>query len=377
MNKREFLQALGLGGLGLAVRNLNPEWAPRVTAKSHLARKHWAWVATDLRSSTDLWKKRFAEIRTAGVSAILPEVYDSHKAYYQSRHLPVGQLWLEEILPLAAAEGLETHAWMWSVPCNVEEIRTRHPEWFVVNRKGESAAEKPAYVDYYRFLCPSHPEVHEYLKTTVSELSGFDGLAGVHLDYIRYPDVILPEALQPKYGLKQDGEYPEFDYCYCDLCRRDFKLQSGIDPVKMTDPTGNKEWRQFRYDRITRLVNETLVPAAHAQKKVVTAAVFPNWENVRQQWPVWKVDAVLPMLYHTLYKKGPEWIRQETEKCVRSLKGRIPLYAGILIFQLTQDALASALEAALAGGAGGIVIFHATGMSEAHWETFRRVTDRG
>jgi uncharacterized lipoprotein YddW (UPF0748 family) len=311
-------------------------------------------------SSPDLWKRRFAEMRAAGISAILPEVYDSRHAYYGSKHLPVESLWLEELLPLAAAEGLELHAWMWSVPCNIEGVREEHPEWFAVNRKGESAAEKPAYVEYYRFLCPSHEGVHEYLKQTVTELSSIDGVAGVHLDYIRYPDVILPTALQPKYGLTQDREYPEYDYCYCERCREEFIAEGGPDPVMLQEPELNPAWRQFRHDRITRL------------EKAVTAAVFPNWENVRQQWPVWNVDAVLPMLYHTLYKEDTAWIRRETEKGVRSLKGRIPLYSGILVFQLSDDELARAIEAALVGGASGVVLFHATGMSPSQWEAFRR-----
>jgi uncharacterized lipoprotein YddW (UPF0748 family) len=263
---------------------------------------------------------------------------------------------------------------MWSLPCNIEELRNRQAAWFMVNRKGESAAEKPAYVSYYRFLCPSHPEVHEFLKATVMELCRYDSLDGVHLDYIRYPDVILPEALQPQYGLTQDREYPEFDYCYCSLCRRLFEEQTGIDPMTIDDPAGNAAWRQFRYDRVTHLVNDTLVPVARANGKLVTAAVFPKWEMVRQQWPTWNVDAVFPMLYHTLYKKGVDWIKEQTEKGVRSLEGHIPLYSGIFVPQLSLDELARAIEAAIAGGAKGVVLFHGLAMTEAKWEVFRRAT---
>jgi len=319
-----------------------------------------------------MWKLHFGTMREAGVNAILPEIYDGRRAYYARTHLPVGRPWLEEILPLARAEGLETHAWMWSLPCNINEVRQRHPEWFVVNRRGESAAEKPAYVDYYKFLCPSHPEVHEFLKTIVTELCAYKTLDGVHLDYIRYPDVILPEALQPKYGLEQDHEYPEFDYCYCNLCRSDFRKEHGLDPLHIDDPANDATWRQFRYDRITHLVNDTLIPVARAHEKSITAAVFPGWANVRQQWPVWDLDAVLPMLYHTLYSKDVDWIRQETEKAVRSLKSRARLFSGILVHGLGQEELTRAVEAALEGGADGVAIFHATAMSDRHWQTFRK-----
>lgn len=36
---------------------------------------------------------------------------------------------------------------------NRRELLDKHPDWYAVNRKGESCHDKPAYVDYYRFLC--------------------------------------------------------------------------------------------------------------------------------------------------------------------------------------------------------------------------------
>ncbi|MGE5457771.1 MAG: Tat pathway signal protein, partial [Methanococcaceae archaeon] len=193
------------------------------------------------------------------------------------------------------------------------------------------------------------------------------------LDYIRFPDVILAETLQPKYGIVQDKEYPEYDYCYCEVCQKEFRKQSGIDILQLKDPSKNKEWRQFRYDRITHLVNDILVPVAHANKKLITAAVFPNWEMVRQQWPVWKLDAVLPMLYNNFYNKGIDWIKEQTEKGVASLTGRLPLYSGLFIPQLSPEDMTKAIEASYSGGASGIVLFSAQSMTDAHWKNFTQL----
>jgi uncharacterized lipoprotein YddW (UPF0748 family) len=370
VKKREFIRILGVGSAGLVVNGLIPKPSLLFAADGQQKRKNWTWVTTDIEPSDDEWKRRFALMRQSGIDAVLPEVFDGYKAYYGSNHLPVAEGWLEKLLPLAKAEGLEVHAWIWSMPCMIDEVRQRHLEWFVVNRKGESAAEKPAYVDSYKFLCPSRPEVHEFIKATVSELSAYGELDGIHLDYIRYPDVILPEALQPKYHIKQDREYPEYDYCYCDVCVGMFREETGIDILKMEDPATSTPWRQFRYDRITHLVNDTVIPVAHGQKKLVTAAVFPNWELVRQEWPVWNLDAVLPMLYHRLYGKDTVWIREQTERGVSSLRNRRPLYSGLLVFHLSPDEMGQAVEAALDGGASGVVIFPAQGMSESHWRRF-------
>ncbi|MFZ1083233.1 MAG: family 10 glycosylhydrolase [Candidatus Kryptoniota bacterium] len=372
MKRREFAKILGVAGIGLVSRNVIPTVNTFFGGDGKKKRKQWIWIGTDVGPSADEWKKRFSLMRQSGVDAVLPEIYNSHQAFYESKHLPTAGPWLEKILPLAKAEGLEVHAWMWSMPCNIPEVAKQHPEWFVVNRNGDSASEKPAYVNWYKFLCPSRPEVQEFVKQTVSELSSIDGLDGIHLDYIRYPDVILPEGLQPKYGIKQDHEYPEYDYCYCDVCRHDFEKETGDDPIKLSDPAANGSWRQFRYDRVTHLVNDILIPAAHANNKRITAAVFPNWENVRQQWPVWKLDAVMPMLYAAFYDGGIDWIEAQTDKGVKSLHGRMPLYSGLMVFQLNPDDLSKAIDACYQSGASGVSLFSAQSMTPEKWASLSK-----
>ena len=119
-------------------------------------------------------------------------------------------------IPLATAAGLEVHAWMWSMPCLIDDVIKTHPDWYNVNAKGESAVDKPAYVDYYKFLDPARPEVREFVRDTVRELAAIPGLTGIHLDYIRHPDAILPSGLWSKYGIVQDKVYPPYDYGYTD-----------------------------------------------------------------------------------------------------------------------------------------------------------------
>ena len=80
---------------------------------------------------------------------------------------------------------------------------------------------------------------------------------GIHLDYIRLPDVFLPEALRLRYGLERDREVykPEFDFCYCDTCRKGFKKDHGIDPLVIEYGSRHwYEWVSWRADRITDFV---------------------------------------------------------------------------------------------------------------------------
>lgn len=334
--------------------------------------KHWAWITTEPGLPDDEWKRRLARMKEAGISAILPEIFNNHAAAYQSAHLPVVGPWLEQLLPLAGDAGIEVHAWMHTMTCNIPRITQEHPDWFAVNGQGESAVDKPAYVGYYKFLCPSQPGARAFLQQRVQELAQYAELTSIHLDYIRFPDVILAAALQPQYGIVQDREYPEYDYCYCPLCRAGFEKQTGIDPLALSDPSASAEWRQFRCDLITRLVKEVLAPIARRQGKQVTAAVFPNWQHVRQQWSTWELDAVLPMLYHSFYKENLEWIREECAQGVRSLAGTTQLYSGLFVPALTPEELAQAIRVSIEGGAQGVSLFSAGAMSTAHWEQFSR-----
>ncbi len=372
MKKRTFLKTLGAGSVGMLTNTFVFKSNYLFAKNSDGKYKNWIWMRPNLQTPVDELKRNFTAIRKAGIDAILPEIFNSRKAHYASKHLPVEDNWLEKILPLAKAEGLEVHAWMWCMPCNIEEIQQKHPEWFNVNGNGESSLDKPAYVDYYKFLCPSRPEVHKFIQTRVSELAQYEELDGIHLDYIRYPDVILAETLQPKYDIVQDREYPEYDYCYCEVCRNLFKEKTGIDPLELEDPSINIEWRRFRYDRITNLVNNKLIPIIHKHNKIASAAVFPNWEMVRQEWFAWNLDAALPMLYHSFYNEDMRWIRKQVEKEVAWLSKSTPLYSGLFVHELSPDELTEAIEESYQGGAKGVSIFSLGAMTDTHWENFSK-----
>ena len=377
MHKRTFLKMLGQGTMAAAT-------APFITACSNNGTKaekrqpvegmpmKWMWMSPQEGKSDEEIKQVFDQIAAAGIQAVLPQVFNSRYALFDMPGFTVKERLLERLIPLAHAAGLQIHAWMWTMPCNNEEIINQHPDWYAVNGKGEPAHLKPAYVDYYKFLCPCHPEVQDFIQTRVEALGKIEDLDGIHLDYVRLPDVILAEGLQPKYNLVQDREFPEFDYSYSDNCREQFKAQSGIDPLELENPSSNEEWRQFRYDSVSNLVNNKLVPIARKYNKTISAAVFPNWENVRQQWHTWDLDAFLPMLYQGFYNEDIDWIGEETQKALERLNHSKPIYSGLFIPQLDKDSLPTALESAKKGGAKGFCLFDHGAMKEGHWESVEK-----
>ena len=373
MHRRAFIRNCAIGAAALAAGGWGASAIP-----ANSAQKNWMWVPLAPDRSADEWKQLFATARESGIRAILPEIYDGRNAYFPSKHLPVKIDVLSKVLPLARSADLEVHAWMWSMPCMVPEIVQKHPDWYNVNAKGESAVDKPAYVEYYKFLDPGRPEVREWVQQTVEELAAVPELTGVHLDYIRHPDAILPKGLWSKYNIVQDKVYPPYDYGYSAYERDQFKKKSGIDPIRI----GNGEvkdqdmvdaWLKFRWDMVVDLVNDYLVPAVHATNKMITAAVFPGpsraREMVRQDWGRFQLDAFLPMLYHVFYEAGPEWVRDQTKEGVAAVHR--PLYSGIFIHNMKVDEMTRTIRMAREGGASGVSLFSADGMDPAKWQALR------
>ena len=361
MKRRNFVKNLSLALTGTAglwsLHNLG------CSASGKRKSKNWVWMTPDANSSDDEWKARFEKLKNAGFDAVLPEVYNGRHAYFSSSRMPVRAEWLEQILPIAHSFDIEVHAWMWTMPCLLDDIQKNHPDWYNVNRLGESSVEKPAYVNYYKFLCPAKEEVHEFIQGTVQELSQFD-VDGVHLDYVRYPDVILAKGLWEKYDIIQDKEYPQYDYCYCETCRTKFKDLHGIDPMDIDDPSTHTDWIQFRHDQVTNLVNNKLIPIGREHGKIMSAAVFPNWKMVRQEWRAWKLDAALPMLYNRFYLEGSDWIKQKCEEGIASLQHQTKLYSGLMVDE--PDKLKDYVEKSFQGGAKGISIFSNRGLKDEH-----------
>jgi uncharacterized lipoprotein YddW (UPF0748 family) len=346
MRRRSFVASLAYAGL---VTRLRP---PRAELRN------WTWVHGNAERSPEQWLAHFTRARAAGIGAVLVNGGDS------------------SLLSRAAEKaGLRFHRWMWILNRSGDEwVKQNHPEWFTISRHGESSLEKPPYVGYYQWLCPTRPEVRKYLARHVAEVARHPKVQGVHLDYIRHCDVILPSGLWAKYGLVQDHEMAEFDFCYCAACRAAFRQQHGTDPLELPDPPASAEWRKFRWDGVTTLVRE-LAAAVKAEGKRITAAVFPTptiaRRLVRQSWNEWPLDAFFPMLYNGFYREDLAWIAAGVREDVAALPGGRPVYAGLYLPDLTADAMAAAVRTATEAGAAGVALFELDGLTDAHLRALR------
>ncbi len=319
--------------------------------------KNWVWLRLKKGEDPEVTRMRFDNLRRCGITAVLFEGYD------------------EQTFRICQEANLEAHLWKWTL--NRNELLKTHPEWYAINRKGESCYDKPAYVDYYRFLCPSRPEVAKYLADDYLKCSRLPHVDGIHLDYVRLPDVILPTALWKKYGIVQTQELPEYDYCYCNVCRERFMARTGRDPMKLTYPMTDNSWEKFRLDAVSSVV-ATITKRLRTNGSYVSAAVFPgpsmSRRMVRQDWGDWPLDACFPMIYNGFYHEGIEWIGDSVKEAVRAVGGRRAIYAGLMFTDIKGDNFEKALDAAFDNGAAGVSFFD--GPDDEHLERLKKYMER-
>ena len=299
----------------------------------------------------------------------------------------------QRVAKLTKEAGLEYHAW---IPTLIQsKPGLLDTSLYAVNGLGESAWGNPAYVGYYKFLCPNHEKVYSFLENLYKKVAEIPEVDGIHLDYIRFPDVILARGLWEKYGLVMDREYPQYDYCYCEKCVDDFNEKTGINILEVEDPSQVEEWKQFRYDLITNLVNR-LAEMVHSKDKLITAAVFPGPNSiakkiVRQEWDKWNLDAFYPMNYNDFYLEDTEWIGEVSREAFEATGGKVPVYSGLFICPaperktaepdpenhgLVPSEIADAINQSVSNGAAGICLFTSSRMTEEGWEEFRKAVFR-
>ena len=347
-------------------------------------KKVWAWMSGKTTMTPDQWEHYFKNASDAGIDAIIlechggyPEVLGDSTAFRDSAAIFI----VKRALEFSQKYNIELHAWLWTTNRTEMSLRNAHPDWYQVNAKGESCLDIKLYNrEHYRWLCPSRPEAIEYLKDRVAELAEIDGLAGVHMDFIRYPDAILPYGLHASRNVIQDRVYPLWDFCYCDECRKQYKEKTGVDPMDIDEPTSDEQWMQFRWDALANMASE-VAKEIKAHGKISSAAVFASPEEskklVRQDWANFKnVDVLLPMIYHKFYDWEDKDVERATREGVEALKisgSKAYLTSGLFVGHVPKERINEFFDYAKNGGSKGICLFslELVDRTEGYWEKLK------
>lgn len=322
--------------------------------------KYWVWLQDNERVDLD---SVFVKLNDTGIQGLLVA---------PSAHS------INEITTKARKYGIDVHLWRWILNTQNKKIIKDHPEWGSINRKGQNTFLNIAYVNYYRFMCPALPEVRSFVLSEIQHFLEFEGLSGISMDYCRYVDVILPEQLWEMYGIKQDKEYPEWDYGYHPYIIQLFKERFGYNPLELEDPTLDLDWKVFREKQVNDLA-KMISKKVREKNKIISASPFPTpslaRKHVRQDWASWELDYVFPMIYNGFYKEeGPDWFKSCLHECLVTMRPKgTKVFPGIYAdghrdrdFSITQ-----AMEISLSFGADGFAFFSYNDLSDKEWEEIK------
>jgi uncharacterized lipoprotein YddW (UPF0748 family) len=263
--------------------------------------------------------------RALGATDLLVQVYRGGRAWfastladpgpYEALRAKTGRDTLDELLDAAHAAGLRVHAWV-----NVLSLASRRdgpllrelgPGAVLVDQAGRSVLDYPN-LDlpepdrrYYRmgtpavWLDPAAPGVAERLAATFAELVARYPLDGLHLDYIRYPDV-LPFTPGSRFGVG-------LDFGHGEATRERFRSETGREPPSPPERLGNSElWDAWRRDQVTLLVGRIRDAARAVRPGVALSAAVWSYADraylaIGQDWRRWLeeglVDFAVPMAY--------------------------------------------------------------------------------
>ncbi|RCW47770.1 uncharacterized lipoprotein YddW (UPF0748 family) [Halanaerobium sp. MA284_MarDTE_T2] len=297
----------------------------------------------------------------ANFNAVLPEVFFKGKTIIPDNELFIQderfKNWTEDPLKIIIEEAkkrnMEVHAWVWVFNENTHGkpgiILQEHPSWATRDKSGNI-------VTYHNssWLSPSRKDVRTFLIKRYAYLAENYDLAGINLDYIRFP-----EEYRASYG---------FDENTAAL----FEETTGINPFEIKSGSSQSaEWNKFRESLITQMVKKTSAVLKNIKPGlIISADVIPGREEARyralQDWSLWLkegyLDFVLPMTYtENLFSELSQWIQEDTKEL------DYPIYPGISVFKLSPYQVIEQVDEINNLNRTGLSLFAAAHLTKEHY----------
>ena len=331
-----------------------------------------------------------------GATDLFVQVYRGGQAWFDSTHAGAapyqrirdsgGTDTLRELVRRAHLLGLRVHAWV-----NVLSLANHRDAKIIseigrdavlVDRLGRSILDYPG-LDvpepdrrYYRmgtpavWLDPAAPGVAEYLAATFAELiARYPELDGLHVDYIRYPDV-LPFIPGSRFGVG-------LDFGYGGPTRARFQRETGLDAPIGDDLRNANRWDEWRREKLSELVRglRTAIRSARpgvpeSEQPVLSAAVGTYFERVylaeAQDWKSWIEDGLLEFAVPMAYTLDDRLFRYMVEGFASGPRSeRIWIGHGTWLFAKRPEGALAQIEVAKSAGARGEVLFSYDSIADA------------
>jgi uncharacterized lipoprotein YddW (UPF0748 family) len=202
-----------------------------------------------------------------------------------------------ELVKKSSDAGIQVHAWFClyvESPSDPSDYLRDHPEALIVNRYGRNNRDQPAWSGIgpqysVWWVCASHEGYREYLASLMSEVMNNYEVAGIHLDYVRYPEEVEGRT-----------------YCYCERCRAKFKEEYGYE-LPANDVIKNRYYVSVMCENVSDSVRR-FSELTRSRGREISAYVFTDYvtaiEACYQDWP--HFSRFLDVLCPTVYEVSPE-----------------------------------------------------------------------
>jgi uncharacterized lipoprotein YddW (UPF0748 family) len=295
------------------------------------------------------WPRTCRLLKDAGFSDLYVNVAGPGFAHYASSVLPRSRVFNEQGDQLASCVaaakplGLRVHAWLLcfsTTGTTQERLDTFHKRgWLLTNDDG---SPRP-------WIDPGVPAARAYLIEAVREIAVNYKVAGIHLDFVRYPDYAssLGPTVRTSFEAFRKARVPSWP---------DDVKEGPLRSVFM-------RWRTDNVSDFVQTARRTL--KSEAQGKLLTAAVFGKYpscvDSVGQDWELWLrlglVDYVAPMNYTEDMAKFNEWLSMQT----RSRKQAMKIISGLGVTAaeswLTSIEIIDQINAGRKAGVAGFALF--------------------
>ncbi|MBO4501806.1 MAG: family 10 glycosylhydrolase [Clostridia bacterium] len=273
---------------------------------------------------------------------------------------------LEGFCRLGKEYGIEIHAWVQNFCIGLTQNLAKEPDCLANTLPKEKRLVDRAGNDYFPlpsggfvFLDPYDAENRALVLAVYEELLQNYDIAGIHLDYIRFPEL--------------NGEN---DYGYNDDIVNAFKAQSGYTgDLRKTDKNSTvyKDFCAFRREIITSFVGEVYDLVMRVKPRAwISVAAYPDTASARntifQDVKTWVNNGWIDEVFSMTYSSDNSYVLSNARQFV-SFTGQKCFYStGLSGFSGTRkEVFAYQFSAAREAGAGGESLFAITGKASETW----------
>ncbi|MFC5528115.1 glycoside hydrolase family 10 protein [Cohnella yongneupensis] len=262
--------------------------------------------------------------------------------------------------------GIEIHAWVQNFYVgqgHTSPVYDDHPEWTMLSRSGRHYSMGSDRFRHY-FFNPALPEAREFVLSVYKELVKKYDLAGLHLDFVRYPE---------------SGDYTN-DFSYDPYTRDLFKKKYKVDPIDLFpgDDLWEK-WNRFRIDIINSFVDKVateIVPLRPGMK--LTAAVWPDYEsspqNVLQETKNWTNKKYMDNIFQMSYVPDAALLEADVNNSLNLMNYNGFVTSGIATnLNFTKSSIVEQVDAAYRFGASGASLFECESLFENGYDHDLRI----